>query len=266
MPEFKDVAKASKDLFKKPFNAGKVDIDIKTGAFTFKNSIKGGKLASSMEYKAADMFFGQLGSLPAIPLTKKYDGQNVNFECKLKQGDIAVDLENKVVPATGDLSSVVKAAYSGAGLIAGVETNVCKPQELKFHATKELGQYLFGVSGSVAEISKLNYVLRLPCGAVVETDLKKYDLHFFNKPCCSTAVAINAGWTANASEPKLGVAVKKALASGADLHVKSDLSGAVDIAHVSNVSGIKLTLSAATNALNFQGSSPTFGAGLEFSF
>jgi len=41
MVKFDDVSKSCDDLFKKPFNSGKVNVDIKSGAFTLKNSCKG---------------------------------------------------------------------------------------------------------------------------------------------------------------------------------------------------------------------------------
>merc|ERR1739847_52015 len=77
--QFSDVAKAPKDLFKKPFNAGKIDVDIKSGAFTLKNSVKGSALSSNLEFKGADAFMG-MGKGMCLPYTKKYDGKVIKFE------------------------------------------------------------------------------------------------------------------------------------------------------------------------------------------
>lgn len=69
----------SKKLKKyQPFNAGKTDIDIKSGIFTLKNSVAGDKLKSELEFKAEDALLG-LGKGFTLPVTKKYDGK-VNFQ------------------------------------------------------------------------------------------------------------------------------------------------------------------------------------------
>merc|ERR1712048_1529185 len=119
-----------------------------------------------------------------------------------------------------------------------------------FHAVTALQGITLGVSGGPSNPSALNYCISPSSQYVLETNLKNYTLHAYNKVDGATALAC-----------------QKTLASGADLSVKADVSGSVDIAHVSNLSdGIKLTLGTSFNALNFGSAAPTFGAGFEFSF
>jgi len=271
MPEFKDLAKSSKDLFKKPYNVGKIDVDIKAGSLTVKNSIAGEKVTSSVEHKGSDVMQGLVGGF-AIPYTKKFDGKVVNIDLKFpsiqKEGfKFSYELKNAMTLKDGDVKANLSATYENAalGVIAGVESD-CQGKNPKFHATKEFAAcgYALGVSGGLSG-SDLNYALVLPTGFVLETDLKKWALHGY-KAYSGTSFGISAGWTANSAETAFAVAAKRRLASGADFHVKSDLSGKVDLAHVSSISeGVKLTMSASLSALNFEAPAK-FGAGFEFSF
>ena len=47
------------------------------------------------------------------------------------------------------------------------------------------------------------------------------------------ALACKANWTCGAADSSFGFAAKRTLESGADIHVKTDLTGTLDIAHVS---------------------------------
>merc|ERR1739848_167710 len=225
---------------KKPFNAGKIDVDIKSGAFTLKNSVKGSALSSNLEFKGADAFMG-MGKGMCLPYTKKYDGKVIKFEMskQFNSGDNKLD----------------------------VDVPVNDPSSATFHAVTALQGITVGVSGGISNISALNYVIA-PCpSGTLETNLKNYTLHLHNKVDSSTSIALKTEWTCGSADSSFAFACKRALASGADLSIKADVSGTVDVAHVSNLSdGIKMTLGTSFNALNFGSAAPAFGAGFEFSF
>lgn len=268
--QFSDVAKAPKDLFKKPYNAGKIDVDVKSGAFTLKNSVKGGALSSNLEFKGADAFMG-LGKGICLPFTKKYDGKDIKFEMtqQFASGDnkLDVDVHTTVTPASGSYTNLLKTKFTGGNIVAGVDVPVNDPSAATFHAVTDLKGITVGVSGGLSNISALNYCIS-PCSKyILETNLKNFTLHMYNKVDCSTALACQTTWACGAAEHNFALACKRTLAGGADLSVKADVSGTVDVAHVSNLSdGIKMTLGSTFNALNFGSAAPTFGAGFEFSF
>merc|ERR1712168_4642 len=103
MVKFDDVSKACDDLFKKPFNSGKVNVDIKSGAFTLKNSCKGGAMSSNLEMKMDDALFGMAPNF-ALPCTKKFDGKKLTFEFAKSFNDLklAVDTTFPSAPLAGE--------------------------------------------------------------------------------------------------------------------------------------------------------------------
>lgn len=278
---FADVAKAPKDLFKKPFNAGKTDIDIKSGIFTLKNSVAGDKLKSELEFKAEDALLG-LGKGFTLPVTKKYDGKAVKLEFKKafdsNGNKLNVDINTNIVPESGKInkchsiltcvgaySHSLKTKITGANFVAGIDMSVDNPAAASFHACTAIKGNTVGISGSLADPSALNYVYS-PCGGLFfETNLKNHTLHLYKKSG-DTAVATRVGFACGSAESSFALAVKKSLASGADLSIKADQSGSIDVAHVSNLSeGVKMTLGANFNSLNLA-AAPKFGAGFEFNF
>lgn len=265
---FADVAKAPKDLFKKPYNAGKTDIDIKSGIFTLKNSVAGDKLKSELEFNAEDALLG-LGKGFTLPVTKKYDGKNVKLEFK-KSFDsngnkLNVDVNTNIVPESGAYSHTLKTKITGANFVAGIDMAVDSPASASFHACTAIKGNTVGISGSLADPTALNYVYS-PCGGLFfETNLKNHTLHLYKKSG-DTAVATRVGFACGSAESSFALAVKKSLASGADLSIKADQSGSIDVAHVSKLSdGVKMTLGANFNSLNLS-AAPKFGAGFEFNF
>merc|ERR1712227_114116 len=102
------------------------------------------------------------------------------------------------------------------------------------------------------------------------TDMTKYDISYHLKGD-SHQVGLQWGWIMGSDNANFGFAAKKTLANGADFHIKSDLTGQVELAHVSKISvgefdGVKCTLGAQVDALNWGKSTPVFGAGFEFNF
>ena len=196
----------------------------------------------------------------------------------------------------------MKTKYSGeCALIAGTETSLSAPASTKFHATYPFKGITVGVAGSFDNPTALNYAFQ-GAGFALETDTVKYALHlhsqvrqyiFFSitfsaiitqfsfQADANTAIACQANWSAGSADAGFGFAAKRKLASGADFHVKTNLAGAVDLAHVSvsyqtmapyfdpknfqNISnGVKMTLSTNFSSINFSKAAPTFGMGLEF--
>lgn len=49
----------------------------------------------------------------------------------------------------------------------------------------------------------------------------------------TTAIACQANWTAGSAGSSFGFAAKRRLTTGADVHIKTNMAGNVDIAHVS---------------------------------
>jgi len=267
--QFSDVAKAPKDLFKKPFNAGQTNVDIKSGAFTLKNSVKGEAFSSNLEFKGADAFLG-LGKGLTLPYTKKYDGKTLKFEMtkQFLSGDnkLDVDVNTAIEPASASYNNVIKTKLTAPNVIAGAEIPVSDMQKATFHAATDFKGMTVGLSGSVANPAALNYVFAPNKNTILETDLKNYTLHLYNKVDASTAIAARTSWETGSANSDFAVAVKKTLASGADFSVKAGVSGTVDLAHVSNLSdGVKMTLGAQFNAVKLS-AAPKFGTGLEFSF
>lgn len=267
MPEFKDIGKASKDLFKKPFNAGKVDVDVKSGCFTVNTSVAD-SFSAKLERKDCDAL---LGFVPGfnLPYKQILDGKSVKMEISkafdMNKDTINVDYNTHYDIASGSTGHVIKAKYSGdCGLIAGTETSLAAPADTKFHATYPVRGISVGIAGSLANPTALSYAFQSG-GWALETDTVKYALHLHNQADANTAIACQATWAAGSTDSSFGFATKRKLASGADLHIKTNLAGSVDVAHVSNCcDGVKLTLSSNFNAVNFSKAAPTFGMGLEF--
>merc|ERR1711970_641138 len=236
MPEFKDIGKASKDLFKKPFNSGKLDVDIKTGGFSLSNSVTD-KFTSKLERKDTDALQGFVPGF-TVPYKTILDGNSVKMEMK----------------------------YVGAdcGLIAGTETCGNNPANTSFHATYPFKNCTVGLAGNIQNPTALNYAIAKD-GVSLETDLQKFALNIYNKVDNTTAIACQANWTAGSAGSSFGFAAKRRLTTGADVHIKTNMAGNVDVAHVSNISnGVKLTMSTSFNSQKFTESAPTFGMGLEF--
>merc|ERR1711868_163090 len=232
-----------KDLFKKPFNAGQKNVDIKSGAFTLKNSVKGEAFSSNLEFKGADAFLG-LGKGLTLPYTKKYDGKTLKFEMtkQFLSGDnkLDVDVNTAIDVASASYNNVIKTKLTAPNVIAGAEIPVSDMQKATFHAATDFKGMTVGLSGSVANPAALNYVFAPNKNTILETDLKNYTLHLYNKVDASTAIAARTSWETGSANSDFAVAVKKTLASGADFSVKAGVSGTVDLAHVSNLSdGVK---------------------------
>jgi len=268
MPEFKDIGKASKDLFKKPFNSGKLDIDIKTGGFSLSTSTTD-KFTSKLERKDTDALQGFVPGF-TVPYKTILDGNNVKMEMSksfaMDKNSFNVDYNTSYNIAKGSTCHTIKMKYVGAdcGLIAGTETCGNNPSNTSFHATYPFKNATFGVSGNLQNPAALNYAIAKD-GVSLETDLQKFALNIYNKVDNTTAIACQANWTAGSAGSSFGFAAKRRLATGADVHVKTNMAGNVDVAHVSNISdGVKLTMSTNFNSQKFTESAPTFGMGLEF--
>jgi len=267
MPEFKDIGKASKDLFKKPFNAGKVDIDVKAGCMDIKTSVSD-SFSAKLERKDSDALFGMVAGL-SLPYKTIMDGKSIKMEISkvmdMNKDTLNFDFNDSYNIAAGSHACVLKTKYSGeCALIAGTETSLSAPASTKFHATYPFKGITVGVAGSFDNPTALNYAFQ-GAGFALETDTVKYALHLHSQADANTAIACQANWSAGSADAGFGFAAKRKLASGADFHVKTNLAGAVDLAHVSNISnGVKMTLSTNFNSINFSKAAPTFGMGLEF--
>merc|ERR1712021_173831 len=251
MVKFDDVSKKADDLFKKPFNAGKTNVDIKAAGFVLKNSSKDGAMTSNVEMKISDALMG-LANEFKLPCTKKYDGKAITLEMAQTFGQAKLGLDTTFTPATSALGNVLKVDFDSNGVTAGIKASIDAPQNADFHATVGFKSQVLGVKGKLNNIAAPSFVWApKPC-LVVHTDLTKY------------------GWMMGSDHSNFAVAAKKTLANGADFHIKSDLSGITDIAHVSNISvgefnSVKCTLGAQVNLLAWGKSAPVFGAGFEFS-
>lgn len=271
MVKFDDVSKTVDDLFKKPFNSGKVDVDIKANNFTLKNSCKDGSISSKLELKSSDALMGLAPNF-SLPCTNKFDGKSLTFELAKSFNDVKVGLDTTFTPASGKLGNVVKVDYACGqyGVTAGLKASVDDIGSAEFHATTGLKGQVVGVKGALNNPTALKFVYS-PCSDfTVNTDLTKYDISY-HMSGASHSVGVQYGWVMGSNHSNFGFAAKKSLASGANLHVKTDLTGAVHLAHVSNISvgefdGVKCTLGAQVDALNFGKTAPVFGAGFEFNF
>merc|ERR1712176_1523301 len=133
MVKFDDVSKSCDDLFKKPFNSGKVNVDIKSGAFTLKNSCKGGAMSSNLEMKMNDALFGLAPNF-ALPCTKKFDGKKLTFEFAKSFNDLKLAVDTTFTPSSGALGNVVKADYNANGITVGVKGALNNPTALSLYA------------------------------------------------------------------------------------------------------------------------------------
>ena len=66
-------------------------------------------------------------------------------------------------------------------VIAGAEIPVSDVQGATFHAATDFKGMTVGLSGSVANPAALNYVIAPNASTILETDLKDYTLHLYNK-------------------------------------------------------------------------------------
>jgi len=269
MTEFKDVGKASKDLFKKPFNVNKFDVDVKLDSYVIKNSIKGDAVATSFEMKRADVLCGLIPDLQQPYKTTLAGG---NMKCEMNRAfasganNLSCDFNTDTAVETGATSYLLKAKLnSDCGLITGFEATPAGAASIKYHATYPFKNMTFGVAGNLANPTALNYAVQSE-GVSLETDLSAFNLNIYNKVDGATAVACQAGWKMGAADASFGFAAKRTLASGADAHFKTTGGGACELAHVSTISaGVKLTMSTGFNALKLDSEVPKFGMGLEFS-
>merc|ERR1712134_15154 len=193
--------------------------------------------------KISDALMG-LANEFKLPCTKKYDGKAITLEMSQTFGQAKLGLDTTFTPATSALGNTLKVDFGANGVTAGVKgklNNIAAPQFV--WAPK-------------------------PC-LVVHTDLTKYDMSWAMSGD-SHAFALKYGWMMGSDHSNFAVAAKKTLSNGADLHIKSDLTGITDVAHVSNVSvgefnNVKCTLGAQFNILQWGKAAPVFGAGFEFS-
>jgi len=268
MVKFDDVSKKADDLFKKPFNAGKTNVDFKTAGFTLKNCSKGNSMSSNVEMKLNDALLG-LAKDFKLPCTKKYDGKAITLEMSQTFGNAKLGLDTTFTPATSALGNVLKVDFDANGITAGIKAALDAPQNADFHATVGFRNQTLGVKGKLNNIAAPSFVWApKPC-LVVHTDLTKYDMSYYLSGD-SHAFALKYGWMMGSDHSNFAVAAKKSLSNGADLHIKTDLTGITDVAHVSNVSvgefnNVKLTLGAQVNVLQWGKAAPVFGAGFEFS-
>merc|ERR1712123_434627 len=226
MTEFKDVGKASKDLFKKPFNVNKFDVDVKLDSYVIKNSIKGDAVATSFEMKRADVLCGLIPDLQQPYKTTLAGG---NMKCEMNRAftsganNLSCDFNTDTAVETGATSYLLKAKLnSDCGLITGFEATPAGAASIKYHATYPFKNMTFGVAGNLANPTALNF-------------------NIYNKVDGATAVACQAGWKMGAADASFGFAAKRTLASGADAHFKTTGGGACELAHVSTISaGVKL--------------------------
>merc|ERR1739838_396221 len=164
MVEFKDVGKASKDLFKKPFNVNQFDVDFKTGSYVIKNSVKGDSMATSFEMKGADVLCGLVPDVQQPHKTTIAGGQ---MKCELNRAfvsganNLSCDFNTNTTMETGATAYVFKAKLaSDCGLIAGLEATPAGPSSIKYHATYPFKNMTFGVAGGLANPTALNYAIQ----------------------------------------------------------------------------------------------------------
>merc|ERR1711892_877360 len=108
MVKFDDVSKKADDLFKKPFNAGKTNVDIKAAGFVMKNS---------------DALMG-LANEFKLPCTKKYDGKAITLEMAQTFGQAKLGLDTTFTPATSALGNVLKVDFDSNGVTAGIKASI----------------------------------------------------------------------------------------------------------------------------------------------
>merc|ERR1712188_111371 len=199
----------------------------------------------------------------------KFDGKSLTFEASKSFNDVKVGLDTTW---SGKLGNVVKVDYACGqyGVTAGLKASVDDIGAAKFHATTGLKGQVVGIKGALNNPTALKFVYSPCSNFTVNTDLTKYDISY-HMSGASHSVGVQYGWVMGSNHSNFGFAAKKSLASGADLHVKTDLTGAVHLAHVSKISvgefdGVKCTLGAQVDALNWGKSAPVFGAGFEFNF
>lgn len=271
MVKFDDVSKAVDDLFKKPFNSGKVNCDVKCGTFTLKSTSKDGAIASNVEVKIDDALMG-LGKGTTLPCTKKFDGKNLKFEFAKSFNDVKLSLDTSFTPASTGIGNVIKVDYSGNGVTTGLQVAAKDGVNFdiggtKFHAVAGLKGHTVGLKGALSNPGALEFVYSPNNNIFLHTDLNKYDLSL-HMTGSAHQVGLKYGWLMGSQHSNFSFAAKKTLANGANVHVKSDLSGVTEVAHVSNVKlgefdAFKCTLGAQFDVLKW-GAAPTFGAGFEF--
>jgi len=250
-----------------PFNAGKVDVNIKSDGFVFNNVFKDEKISSCVEISAEDALLG-LGNGFTLPVTNTFDGTNIKTSISKQVEKLKLQLNTDLKPNEGSISNVFNAEFQGnlLYLAASINGNDLKTSGVRCGA--EYKDWTIGAELTMDKITTPNFLLSLTPNLTIETDLSKFNIGYLLTGD-KHKFGIRCGFTRNQADHTFGFAAQKNLSCGSDLHVKSDLTGKLDIAHVSKVdfgefNDVKVTLGGQFNVLDW--SAPKFGAGFEFSF
>jgi len=254
------------DLCAGPFNAGKVDLNVKSEGFVLKNCFKDDTIASKVELKADDALLG-LASGFTLPVAKTFDGKDLNISIAKEISNLKLQLDTTYTPSSGGVGNVVKAEFNGDIASAGLNVNAADVKAATLHAAANYNGITVGVKGPASNLSALNYVFAPHKNLVIETDLAKFNLGYLLAGP-QHEVGLKYSFTKNEKEHDFVFAAKKKIGD-ADVHIKADLSGQFNAAHVSHVDfgefkNVKCTLGAQFNILNW--TTPKFGAGFDFSF
>jgi len=251
-----------------PFNAGKVKVDLKSPTFSLKNTFVDDKISSKVALKSQDVLLG-LGNGFKIPITKTYDGKEltvkVGKECNVT--NVRAELDTSFTPSTGSFSNVAKGEFVGHFGSVGLSVNPRDFKAAKVHGVATYKGVKLGVQGHVNDLHNLHYIFSPHKSLFVETDLAKFNLGYLLSSE-KHQVGLKVGFTKNTKEHSFAFAAKRKVGD-ADIHIKADLTGKLDAAHVSHVDfgefkNVKCTLGGEFNLLKWH--KPKFGAGLEFSF
>lgn len=264
--QFSAITKPLTDLYKRPFNAGKVDVNVKSESFSLKNVFKDGQINSNVELVGSDALLGLANGF-TVPIKKQFDGKDVKVTVGKELSGLKVQLEGVYTPSTGGLTDLIKAEYSGQLASAGISLNPVDPTAASVHATAGYKGVTVGVQGVANKLSEVNYIVSPTKTLTLQTDLNKFNIGYLLCGNAST-VGLAYSWNKGSTDHSFAFAAKKQVGS-ANVHLKTDLSGQVDLAHVSHVDfgefkNVKCTLGSQFNVLNW--AAPKFGAGLEFAF
>lgn len=254
------------NLYKNPFNAGKVDVNVKSDTFSLNNCFKDGTVFTNSQLTGSDAFCG-LAKGCTLPITKTFDGKDIKVTVSKEIKSLKIQCEGSYTPSTGGFGDNIKAEYCGKLASAGVSLDVKNIAATNVHAVAGYKGVTVGVQGAANNLHGLNYIISPTKDLTLQTDLTKFNIGYL-LATKEHQVGLAYSWTKASADHAFAFAAKKQIGIGM-VHIKTDLTGQVDLAHVSHVDfgefkNVKCTLGGQFNALSWN--APKFGCGLDFSF
>lgn len=263
---YDDISQEINNLYAEPFNAGKVNINVKSPGFELNSCAKDGLINSNVELTSPDVLLGLANGFK-LPLVTNFDGTKFTGTLSKEVENFKFQAQGTYSPETGSIGDLLKVDFKGQACSAGISIDITKPTSAILHAVANYKDIKVGFKGNVDDKNSFKYTLAPTKQLIIETDLNKVDVKYL-MPSEKHQVGVTFGWVKDTKVHSFGFAAKK-FTDHADYHVNTDLTGALALSHVSKLDigefkNVNCTLGGKFNVLKW--SAPVFGLGLDFSF